>query len=87
MARPAGTVPITPGTAKYLKTSCKAIAHAYNIESAPLESFVEVCRYYFSLFDLTYCAVSNAFIHDGRSEGALSQNREDAQQSSNQRYI
>lgn len=43
VARPAGTVPITPGTAKRLKMSCKAIAHAYDIEAAPLESFVEVC--------------------------------------------
>jgi hypothetical protein len=87
IARPARTVPITPGTTKHLKLSCEDAARIYDVESHQLMSFAEVRWYHLDLSDFSYCAVPNAFAHDGPPEGPPSQDREDAQQKSNRNFF
>lgn len=43
IARPAGTIPITPATKKRLKASCEDTARAFDIDPNQLATFVEVC--------------------------------------------
>ena len=43
IARPAGTIPITPATKKRLKASCEDTARAFDIDPNQLTTFVEVC--------------------------------------------
>lgn len=44
MTRPAGTVPITPGTTKRLKASCDDTARLFDVDANQLKSFAEVCK-------------------------------------------
>jgi hypothetical protein len=44
VARPAGTVPITPGTTKRLKVYCEDVARLHDVDSDQLVSFVEDVR-------------------------------------------
>lgn len=43
ITRPAGTLPITPGTTKHLKTSCNDVACHYDMNADDLKCFSEVC--------------------------------------------
>ncbi|KAF8266579.1 hypothetical protein EI94DRAFT_1802961 [Lactarius quietus] len=41
IARPAGMIPITPGTSKHLKASCEDTANIYDVDPQQLRPFVE----------------------------------------------
>ena len=43
IARPAGTIPITPASKKRLKVSCEDTARLFDVDPNELAKFVEVC--------------------------------------------
>jgi hypothetical protein len=66
LARPAGTIPITPATRKHLKVSCKDAACLFNVNAHQLIMFVEVSyisNYLKSFINVQASTVVHMLIH------------------------